>query len=411
MTPEVDGERLVRRIHELAAVGASPGGGITRLAWSDADRRAVDMVAGWARQAGAATRLDATGTLLADVPGTQRGLDPLAMGSHLDTVVGAGALDGAYGVVAAVEILAALAEAGRPLRHPLRVAAFANEEGVVAPPFTGSRAAAGADLRGELSATGPDGVSLADRLRAAGVDPAGIAGTGWGPVAGYLEVHIEQGPVLHATRRRLGVVTAVTGQRRARVEVTGRANHAGTTPMGMRSDALVAASHAVLAVEALAVSGPATVATVGRLDVSPDVPNVVPAGVSFTVDVRSVDDDAAAEAMTVLGSRLEGIAARTATRIELFATIASSSAPTDDRWRDLLRTAASARGHDAPAMASGAGHDAQHMVALGPVGMLFVPSIDGVSHHRDERTDSADLVLGAEVALDALVAADGIFDA
>lgn len=411
MTPTVDGERLLRRIGELAAVGAAPGGGVTRLAWSEADRQAVTMVAGWASEAGAATRLDATGTLLAEVPGTQPQLCPLAMGSHLDTVVGAGALDGAYGVLAAMEVMAALADAGRPLRHPLRVAAFANEEGVVAPPFTGSRAAAGADLRGELRAAGPDGVALADRLRSAGIDPAGLAGAGWGPVAGYLEVHIEQGPVLHATHRRLGVVTAVTGQRRARVEVTGRANHAGTTPMAMRSDALVAAAHAVLAVEDLAVRGPATVATVGRLDVSPDVPNVVPAGVHFTVDVRSVDDGAAAEAMTVLRGRLEGIAARTATRIELFPTITSPSAPTDDRWRALLRAAAERRGHDAPDLASGAGHDAQHIASLGPIGMLFVPSIDGVSHHRDEQTDGDDLVLGAQVALDALVAADGVFDA
>lgn len=395
-----------RLLDQLAAVGAVPGSGITRLAWSPADRRAVALVGHWAAEAGAASHVDAVGSLVADLPGTDAWLAPLALGSHLDTVVAAGHLDGAYGVVAAVEVLAALADAGIRLRHPLRVAAFANEEGVVAPAFTGSRAAAGVDLADELVQAGPDGVTLADRLAGAGGDPAAVPSARWGPLSGFVELHIEQGPVLHDAGRRTGVVAAITGQRRARVEVTGQANHAGTTPMALRRDALVAAARAVLAVEELATSGRVAVATVGSLRVRPDVGNVVPGQVDLTVDLRSIDDRRSDEAVAVLAIRLARIGDATGTRMLLTPTATSSAVGTDGRWRAVLHSACAAEGVPAIEMPSGAGHDAGHMAALGPMGMLFVPSIDGVSHHPAEATSSEDLALGARVLLAAVVEAD-----
>ncbi|MCU4184502.1 Zn-dependent hydrolase [Acidiferrimicrobium sp. IK] len=406
---EVDGDRLVGDLARLGLIGRDVDGGVTRLAWSAEDRQAVGLVGSWAAETGAAVTVDPAGTLVADIPGREPGLRPLVVGSHLDTVVGAGRLDGAYGVVAAVRILAAAADTG--LRHPLRVAAFANEEGVVAPPFTGSRAAAGHDVTAELDHPGPDGVTLRARMAGAGCDPERLARAAWGPLAGYLELHIEQGPVLDAGGQRAAVVTAISGQVRARVEWSGRANHAGTTPMDLRCDALVAAAHGVLAVERLALDGLVAVATVGRLNVEPGAPNVIPSKVSFTVDVRSVDGPATAKAMARLQVDLTLIAQRSGTRVDLFPTSESAPVPTDPAWRRLLRAASNARGVAAVDLASGAGHDAQHMAAAGPAGMLFVPSVGGVSHHHSEDTAEEDLVLGAQIGLDALLAADLEFDA
>ncbi len=408
--PRINGDRLLRRIDLLAGVGADAQGSLTRVAWSLPDREAVALVGSWAAEAGAKVRTDPVGSLIAEFAGHAAGLLPLAMGSHLDTVVGAGRLDGAFGVVAGVEILDALSASGLTLRHPLRLAAFVNEEGVVASPFTGSRAAAGHDLSGELDVIGGDGVSLRQRMSNAGSHPDRAGDAAWGAVAGYLEIHIEQGPVLHANNCPVAVVTAVTGQIRLQVDWQGRANHAGTTPMDMRRDALVAASKGVIAVAQLAAGGTVTVATVGRLDVEPNVSNVIPGSVRFSVDLRSVDDAEAAEAVSVLRRTFDDIARTTTTTVAVSVTSSSSAVPTDIRWRRILHESCRRAGTVALDLASGAGHDAQHIAELGPIGMLFVPSIDGVSHHPGENTAGPDLVRGVEIALDALLAADEDFD-
>jgi beta-ureidopropionase / N-carbamoyl-L-amino-acid hydrolase len=405
VTAAVNGTRLLDRLQILARSARTEGGdGVTRLAWSAADLAGRALVREWLGEAGVTPTTDAAGNLIAEWAGTEPGLAPLVTGSHLDTVGDGGALDGAYGAVAGFEIVAALASAGERLRHPIRAVAWANEEGVVAPPFTGSRVAAAATV--DTSATGPDGSTLAERLRATGGDPDGLATAAWPAMAAYLELHIEQGPVLDATGTTIGVVTGITGIRQGTITVTGTANHAGTTPMHQRGDALVAAAPLVSFVQRLATDGPADVATVGSLTIRPGNANVVPGQVTLSYDIRSLEDERNDQAVALLRAELSGIAAATGTEIALSPTSFSAAVPTHPLLRDVVAAAATGLGLATTELASGAGHDAGHIAALGPMGMIFVPSIGGLSHNPAEATSAADLVAGAETLLAALRLAD-----
>ncbi|OBF05688.1 hypothetical protein A5730_16455 [Mycobacterium sp. ACS4054] len=404
--PPVNQSRLLSRIRQLAQIGHSPGRGITRLAWSAEDRAAVKLVSEWAEAAGADIHIDAVGNLLADRPGTVSGLAPLVTGSHLDTVINAGPLDGAYGVVAGIEVLACLHDARLETRHPLRVCAFANEEGVVAPPFTGSRAVAGKLQPHELEEPSADALTLAARLRAIGCDPGQAAAAAWHPIAAMLELHIEQGPVLEHGGTAIGVVTAITSQRWGTISITGEANHAGTTPMGFRHDALVAGAQVVLAVQELATNGPADVATVGRITASPGATNVVPGHCELSFDVRAIDDAKAADAMAQLHDRLANIGRVTGCVLEVRALPVKPAAATDKNLQELITEVARARKLSTARVASGAGHDCANLVGLGPVGMIFVPSEKGISHNPDETTPDQALVDGVAVLLDTLICLD-----
>ncbi len=386
----------------------APAGGVTRLAWSAEDRTARALISEWVAGAGLTTRSDAVANLIAELPGTVAGLAPLVMGSHLDTVVDAGPLDGAYGTVAAFAIVAALAAAGERLRHPVRAVAWANEEGVVAPPFTGSRAAAGLDV--DTDALGPDGRRLADRLAEEGGDFLPVASAAWGPVAGYLELHIEQGPVLDGSGTPVGVVSGITGAKRGWARFEGHANHAGTTPMHLRADALVAAAHTILAVQRLATAGPVAVATAGAIEAHPGNANVIAGRSAVSVDIRSLDGSALADAWARLSQEVGNIGAQTATKATLSEVSCSVPALADARLRCAIADAAGQLGLATAELASGAGHDAQCLTALGPIGMIFVPSIGGLSHHAAEATDPNDLVAGAKVLLGALRLADERLD-
>jgi hydantoinase/carbamoylase family amidase len=404
----VDGAILLDHLDELAATARTQGGGVTRLAWSREDRAARALVSAWAATAGLTTHSDAVGNLIADLPGTVAGLAPLVTGSHLDTVIEAGHLDGAYGTVAAFAIVAAMAAAGERLRHPVRAVAWANEEGVVAPPFTGSRAAAGLAI--DIDARGPDGRRLAERLAEEGTGLGPVASAAWGPVAAYLELHIEQGPVLDRTGIPIGVVTGITGAKRGWARFDGHANHAGTTPMHMRADALVAAAHAVLAIQRLATAGPATVATAGAVEAHPGNVNVIAERSAVSVDVRSLDGPALTAAWARLSKEVGEIGAQTATTASLSEVSCSVAVPTDARLRGAIADAAGRLGLATTELASGAGHDAQCVSPLGPIGMIFVPSIGGLSHHPAEATAPDDLVAGADVLLGALRLADERLD-
>jgi hydantoinase/carbamoylase family amidase len=401
----LDADRLLHRLEALAATAPSSGPpgatgtGVTRLAWSAEDMVARALVTGWLAEVGVETATDAAGNLTAEWPGTSTGLAPLVSGSHLDTVIEGGALDGAYGVVAA---------AGEHLRHPVRAVAWANEEGVVAPPFTGSRTASGRGV--DPTAAGPGGTTLAEHLRSTGGDPEGLVAAAWAPVAAYLELHIEQGPVLDATTCPIGVVTGIIGNLRGTVTVVGKANHAGTTPMDRRCDALAAAAPIVALVRDLAVDGPADVATVGALEVHPGNVNVVPGRVTLTYDIRSLDDDRSEAALALLRNGLSGIAAASGATVTLSPTFSSAAVPTDPRLRTVVREAASGLGLATADLPSGAGHDAQHVANLGPMGMIFVPSIAGISHNPAEATAPDDLVAGARTLLAALRLADARID-
>lgn len=409
MDAELDGERLLSRLAALAASAPAAGGsGVSRLAWSREDLEGRAALRRWVAHRGVTVSTDAVGNVLAEWPDTVTGAAPLVMGSHLDTVTRAGALDGACGTVAAFEIVAALARAGEQLRHPVRAVAWANEEGVVAPPFTGSRAVTGMPV--DVDAVGADGRTLADRLEAAGGDRAGVGACGWPPIAGYLELHIEQGPVLDDESVAIGVVTAVSGSRRGTVSVSGRANHAGTTPMARRGDALVAAALLVARVEHLATSGPADVATVGSLVVEPGNANVIPGRVTLTYDIRSIEDAACDEAVERLRVEAGAVAAARGAAVTVTPISSSPSVPTDAVLRQAITEAASGLGLSTMELASGAGHDAQHLATLGPMGMVFVPSVGGISHDPAEATPPDAVVAGARTLLGALRLADGRLD-
>jgi hydantoinase/carbamoylase family amidase len=408
VTAEVDGDRLLSRLGALAGISASPPPAVTRLAWSVEWRAAADLLLEWAAQAGADAWVDPVGNVIAERPGAEASRPPLVTGSHLDTVPGGGRLDGSYGVVSAWEMLSALHEAGVGLRHPVRAVAFVNEEGVVALPYTGSRAAAGLIEEAELSGTGPDGRTLESVLEGAGCRPGSLREATWEHgTAAVVELHVEQGPVLDTARVPVGVVTAITGQQRGTIEVTGRANHAGTTPMAMRHDALVAAAELVLTVHGLAGPNGCDVATVGRLQVEPGAANVIPGRVAMSFDARSPVEGRMEAAVDELRRRAKEICAARGVEVDVEAWAPIRPVPTDAALQGAIEAAAHGLGLATLRMPSGAGHDCAILAALAPVGMIFVPSAGGVSHHGSEATPDGALVDGARVLLRTLIDLDG----
>ncbi|WP_197373306.1 Zn-dependent hydrolase [Mycolicibacterium baixiangningiae] len=404
----VAGDLLNDRIARLACVGADPAGGVTRLAYSPEDVRARGLVAGWMADAGLEVWVDAATNLFGRLPGS--GCETaLLTGSHLDSVVRAGPLDGPAGVLSALAAAEALRRADRQLRHDLVVVAFSNEEGARGTPgMVGSKAVTGALTAADLAHVDAEGVTLSDRIRAAGGDPAGIAEAAWSPqrIAGFFELHVEQGPVLEDSGARIGVVTGITGQAGVTATISGEANHAGTTPMSARRDAAVAAARLVLAVRALADDGYVRVATTGTLGIGPGVRNVIPGVATVGIEIR---DDAAGRIGTgleILDRWAGDIAASTGTAITLQRGVVQPPVPMDPSLTRHIADGADALGATTLTMCSGAGHDAQIMAGIAPAAMVFVPSVDGVSHAPGEDTAPEDLTLGADVLLRALLGAD-----
>jgi allantoate deiminase len=387
------GARVLARCAELAGISDEPGR-LTRSYASPAMARANALVAGWMREAGLAVRTDAAGNLIGSRPGPS-GAGVLLLGSHLDTVRGAGAFDGPLGVLAALEALAGLRDV--PLAFGIDLYAFADEEGLrYGTAYLGSRAVAGTFDSRALDLVDAAGIRLADALRAFGGDPAALASAArrGEDVLGYVEVHIEQGPVLEELDAPVGVVSAIAGATRAEVIFAGRAGHAGTVPMGLRHDALAAGAEWVLAVEATGRSRPGLVATVGRLDADPGAINVVPGEARALLDVRHPADAVRAEAVAALRARAEAIAAGRDVRVDWRELLDTPAVVMDPGLTDRLGAAA---GPGTPVLASGAGHDAVALAALCPVAMLFVRCRGGISHHPDESVREADAGRAVEV--------------
>ncbi|HEX6978842.1 MAG TPA: M20 family metallo-hydrolase [Alphaproteobacteria bacterium] len=398
-------DRLWRRHMDMGAIGATAKGGVNRQALSPEDAQARQLLAGWARSRGFGVFTDAIGNLFVRRDGTDADALPVLTGSHLDTQPTGGKFDGAYGVLAGFEVLEALEDAGVATRRPIEVVAWMNEEGSrFHPGAMGSAVFAGAyDLAAMLAVTDRSGVVLRDAL-AATLQAAPVparAGVGF-PIAGYIEAHIEQGPRLEATGNTIGVVTMIQGSRRFTVDILGEEAHAGTTPRAARKDALSAAVSIVGALERLMHDDTDTVRfTVGRFEVYPGSPNTVPGKVHFTIDFRHPDNDV----LRRLGDQVAPVAAAHAKGCQVTVTDISYVEPTvfAPEVIDLVRASAAALGLPHMDMPSGAGHDAMHINALCPTGMIFVPCHKGISHNEAESATPADLAAGCRVLADALV--------
>lgn len=363
---------------------------LTRRFATPALRRAGELVAGWMEDAGMTVRRDPIGNVIGRVGDGV----PLVLGSHIDTVPDAGRFDGPLGVLAALAVVERLGTEA----PPLEVVAFADEEGTrFGTAYLGSAAYVGAFEREWLDLRDADGITMADAIRDAGGDPEAAVGAQAPRLAGYVEVHIEQGPVLEREGLPVGVVTAIAGQTRASLSLTGEAGHAGTLPMAGRRDALVAASEVVIAVERIGRSQEGLVATVGVLSVSFGAPNVVPAEARLSLDVRHSDDEVRAEAVATIRAEFERIAAaRGLDRLwtPLQDTDAVEMTP---ELRERLEWAIEATGHPVRRLVSGAGHDAVVLGRICPVGMLFVRCEGGVSHDPSESVAEEDVGVALDV--------------
>jgi hydantoinase/carbamoylase family amidase len=406
-SPIINELRLLNRLDELRRIGAVPAGGVDRPAFSHEDVRAREMVAEYMREADLRVRLDPAANLIGCSGPVGRAA--VVLGSHLDTVPAGGAYDGTLGVLAAVEVAQTLHEQGLHRDLPLAVVAFSNEEGTAGSrPMFGSRAMVGQVRPEELDVEVREGQTLAQLLRRAGGAPARIAEATWSAesVAAYLELHIEQGPVLEDSDCAIGVVQGISGRMTIEVVVRGRLGHSGTTPMDVRRDALVAAAEVVLAVRALAHADELVrVATVGDCVIRPGSWNVIPGEATLVVDLRDMSSEAMQGALSELRSRTARIAADTGTTIDVAPRQVVAAAACDRQIQAMVEDAVRSIGLRSSPLPSGAGHDAQWMAELAPMGMIFVPSRGGLSHAPDEYSAPADLAAGANVLLRVALAA------
>lgn len=390
------GREIMGCLDELAAI-SEPGDGVTRLPFTEEHGQANRLLAGWMADAGLDVSLDAAGTLIGRREGPE-GAKTLFIGSHQDSIRHGGRFDGAMGVVLPLIALNNLKDVALPFS--IELLAFADEEGVRFPTaLMGPRALAGTFDQAAFDLKDADGVALGDALKSFGGDPSRVPSLKRRAeeIMGYLEVHIEQGPVLEAKGLPLGVVSGICGIERWTVELTGKAAHAGTTPMNLRQDALAAAADIILAVEACAKVTEGLVGVVGRLDLSPNVVNAVPGQAIFNIELRAADDEIRRVAAEHVAGRIEAIAAERGIRAEVQRTYAQKGVVCDETLTRPLSASLEEAGTAPLALMSGATHDASAMADLCPVAMLFVRCRDGVSHHPDEHVETEDCAVAAEV--------------
>ena len=398
------GERLMAQAEELGAITEVPGT-VTRTFLTPQHRAAAHRVLAWMRDAGMAASVDAIGNVVGRYEGAQPGLPALLLGSHLDTVRDAGKYDGILGVLTAIQCVAALHRQDERLPFAIEVIGFGDEEGVrFQSTLLGSRAVAGTFDMAALERTDADGMTLRQAMVSFGLDPAAIATAARhrGDVLGYVELHIEQGPVLEAEHLPVGIVTSIAGATRAMFEVVGEAGHAGTVPMRLRRDALTAAAEIILAIEGCACANPGVVATVGRIAASPGATNVIPGTVAFSLDLRSADDTTRLAAVTDIETAAQAIAAKRGVTLALDRTLESPAVACSDRLMAAIERAIVALGVTPRRLASGAGHDAMALAGLCDVGMIFVRCKGGISHHPAESITAADAATGARVLCEVL---------
>jgi len=404
-------DRLRGTLEELSQFGRNPEGGVSRLGFSEADLASRAYIMRLMREAGLVVRVDPAGNIYGRREGNQK-LPVILFGSHTDSVPHGGNFDGDVGSMGAIEVIRALNDGKVTTQHPLEVVVWTNEEGHhYGKPLFGSRAAAGLLEADELDHKDEDGVALSEWLKRYGQDPAKIAEAKRKPgeVAAYFELHIEQGGRLEREKKQIGVVEGIVGIRRWTCVATGVANHAGTTPMDERHDALIAAARAALLLRQEVKADPGRqVGTMGYLHAEPGARNIVPGRAEFPVEIRDLSLDKINRIADRVFAGFKVIEKEEGVKIECRPLSQDTPALTDTKLRGIIQDAATEAGFSTMTLPSGAGHDAQAVSAYAPIGMIFVPSIGGISHAPAERSEWQDIANGAEVLYRAIMKFDNV---
>lgn len=398
--PAINSGRLLARIRELGSLGRDAQGRLVRLAASDMDGIGRDRFVGWLRESGLEVAVDRIGNIFGIWrTSDNEGKAPILLGSHIDTVIDAGIYDGCYGVLAGLEVIVSLKEAGFAPARPIVVAAFTNEEGVrYSPDMMGSLVfAGGVDVEEALAAIGTDGSVLGQELERIGY--AGVHEPGFLKPYAYVELHIEQGPVLEREGVAIGAVENLQGISWQRVTIDGVANHAGTTPMSMRRDAGAAAARVVTFLQDRVSASPSAVATVGTIAFEPNAINVIPSRASFTIDLRDPQEHRLRVEEAALTAYLDELSTSAGVTIAAERLARFEPVTFDSHIVELIEATAKAHGLSCRRMTSGAGHDAQMIARIAPSAMIFVPSRGGISHNPAEFTADGELIAGANILL------------
>ena len=396
------GDEIVGRINQLAAISETPEH-LARIFLTAEHRAAADLLLSWMREAGMRAHLDAIGNVCGRYEGERPGLPCLMLGSHYDSVRDAGKWDGPLGLITAISCVADLHKRQRRLPFAIEVVGFADEEGVrFASTLLGSRAVAGTFVESVLESRDHAGISMRDALAQFGLDPdhIGAAARARRELHAYVELHIEQGPVLEQNNLPVGVVTAIAGATRLAAHLTGMAGHAGTVPMAMRRDALTGAAECIVAIEEFCKTDEAgLVGTVGYIDAMPGATNVIPGRANFTIDIRAPMDSHRKLAVADIVRRIEAIAKRRALTLQIDVTHENRTVPCAPWLKAQVAEAVAAEGYPVFELPSGAGHDGMAMIDIADVAMLFVRCRGGISHHPDEYVEVTDANTGARVLL------------
>jgi N-carbamoyl-L-amino-acid hydrolase len=400
----IDGNRLWDSLMELAKIGATEKGGVCRLALTDLDRQARDLFQKWCTDAGCTMSIDKMGNIFARRPGKDNSLPPVMTGSHIDTQPSGGKFDGNYGVMAGLEVIRTLNDFNYETTRPVEVVVWTNEEGSrFAPAMVASGVFAGVfDLDYGLGRKDVEGKTMGEELKRIGY--AGETQCGGRPIAAFFEAHIEQGPILEAEKKTIGVVQGVQGIRWYEVTVTGQEAHAGPTPMPRRKDALVGVARMVSAVNRIGLARPPyACATVGMLQVSPNSRNVIPGKVFFTIDFRHPDPEVLAVMGREMQAEAEKIAAELKLEIDFKEIWYSPPVKFASECVAAVKQAAEDLGFSNREIVSGAGHDSVYLSRVAPTAMIFVPCKDGISHNEIEDAKPDELAAGCDVLLRAII--------
>jgi len=400
----IDRDRLWQSLMTLARIGGTEKGGVCRIALTDLDRQGRDLFVTWCKEAGCSIEVDRMGNIFARRPGRNPKLPPVGTGSHLDTQPTGGKFDGAYGVMAGLEVIRTLNDHKIETEAPVEVVVWTNEEGSrFAPAMVASGVFAGVfDEAYGLSRADPDGKTMGEELKRIGY--AGDLPCGGRPFGAFFEAHIEQGPILEAEKKTIGVVTGAQGQRWFEIWLTGQEAHAGPTPMTVRHDALLGAARLVQEANRIGLSeAPWGRATVGMMQVSPNSRNTIPGHVFFTVDFRHPDDAALSRMDAALRAAAKTVAEEIGLTLKLEEIWYSPPVAFDPNCVDAVRKAAGTLGMPAMEIVSGAGHDAVYVSKVAPTGMIFVPCENGISHNEIENATPADIGAGGDILLHAML--------